>query len=116
MRDPKSLSKHLPETDQYQFEAITSGVKILLKDPIHVTDNVVTNFICQEALIRNKHFIFPSCTVMLHPEYQSEEDWDPREEVNKNYHGRKYQSHFEKMCKFYSDLGLKTTAIRHSNV
>ena len=35
----------------------------------------------------------------------------------KNYFGAgNTKVYIEKMCKFYSDLGLKTTAIRHSNV
>ena len=50
-------------------------------------------------------------------EFQNEDDWDPNIEINKNYFGvGNTKVYIEKMCKFYSELGLKTTAIRHSNV
>ena len=85
-----------------------------------MTDNAVMNsYLLRESFeAKVKHFIFPSCTVMLQSkEFQSEEEWDPRQEVLKNYFGAgNTKVYIEKMCKFYSDLGLKTTAIRHSNV
>ena len=38
-------------------------------------------------------------------------------DINKNYFGvGNTKVYIEKMCKFYSELGLKTTAISHSNV
>lgn len=122
LREPKVLSKHLPGTDLLlQFAATTSGSKDITERPfIHVTDNAVMNsHLLREAFeAKVKHFIFPSCTVMLQSkEFQSEGDWDPREEIHKNYFGvGNTKVYIEKMCKFYSDLGLKTTAIRHSNV
>ncbi len=122
LRQPKVLSDHLPGTDLFlQFAATTSGAKDITERPfIHVTDNAVMNsYLLREAFeAKVKHFVFPSCTVMLQSqEFQSEEDWDPRAEINKNYFGvGNTKVYIEKMCKFYSDLGLKTTVIRHSNV
>jgi len=122
LRNPQVLSEYLPGTDLFlQFAATTSGSKDITERPyIHVTDNAVMNsYLLREAFeAKVKHFIFPSCTVMLQSkEFQSEEDWDPRKEINKNYFGvGNTKVYIEKMCKFYSDLGLKTTVIRHSNV
>ena len=122
LRIPNILRDYLPNTDLFlQFAATTSGAKDITKRPyIHVTDNAVMNSYllreCFEAKV--KHFIFPSCTVMLRSkEFQNEDDWDPNNEINKNYFGvGNTKVYIEKMCKFYSELGLKTTAIRHSNV
>ncbi len=122
LRCPKSLSDYLPNTDLFlQFAATTSGAKDITQRPfIHVTDNAVMNsYLLRECFeARVKHFIFPSCTVMLQSkEFQNEDDWDPNLDINKNYFGvGNTKIYIEKMCKFYSDLGLKTTAIRHSNV
>ena len=68
--------------------------------------------------IKVGHFIFPSCTVMLQSkENQKEIDWDENKSINKNYFGvGNTKVYIEKMCKFYSNLGLKTTVIRQSNV
>ena len=50
-------------------------------------------------------------------ENQRESDWDPNTPINNNYFGvGNTKVYIEKMCRFYSGLGLKTTAIRHSNV
>ena len=122
LRKPGILSDYLQGTDLLlQFAATTSGAKDITERPyIHVTDNAVMNsYLLREAFeAKIKHFIFPSCTVMLQSkEFQSEQDWDPREEINKNYFGvGNTKVYIEKMCKFYSSLGLKTTVIRHSNV
>jgi len=122
LRIPKVIEKFLPNTDLFlQFAATTSGAKDITQKPyVHVTDNAVMNSYllreCFEAKV--KHFIFPSCTVMLESkEFQSEEDWDSRIEINKNYFGiANTKIYLENMCRFYSGLGLKTTVIRHSNV
>ena len=122
LRIPKVLEKILPNTDLFlQFAATTSGAKDITQKPyLHVTDNAVMNSYllreCFEAKV--KHFIFPSCTVMLESkEFQKEDDWDPRNKINKNYFGvANTKIYLEKMCRFYSTLGLKTTVIRHSNV
>ena len=48
---------------------------------------------------------------------QKESDWDQNAPVNYNYYGvGNTKIYIEKMCNFYSNLGLKTTVIRHSNV
>ena len=122
LRIPNALEKYLPNTDLFlQFAATTSGAKDIIHKPyIHVTDNAVINSYllreCFEAKV--KHFIFPSCTVMLESkESQSEDDWDPRSEIHRNYFGvANTKIYVEKMCRFYSRLGLKSTVIRHSNV
>ena len=122
LRCPKILKDFLPNTDLFlQFAATTSGAKDIVERPyIHVTDNAIMNSLllreCFEAKV--KHYIFPSCTVMLQSkEFQNENDWDPNQEINQNYYGvGNTKVYIEKMCKFYSSLGLKTTAVRHSNV
>ena len=122
LRVPNSIKKYLPNTDLFlQFSATTSGAKDITNRPyIHVTDNAVINsYLLRECFeSKVKHFIFPSCTVMLQSkEFQSESDWDPREDINKNYYGvGNTKVYIERMCKFYSTLGMKTTVIRHSNV
>lgn len=122
LRNQNSLSEYLPETDLLlQFAATTSGAKDITEKPyIHVTDNAVMNsYLLRESFeAKVKHFIFPSCTVMLQSkEFQSEDEFDPRLEINKNYFGvGNTKLYLEKMCQFYSTLGLKTTVIRHSNV
>ncbi len=122
LRKPGILLDYLKGTDLLlQFAATTSGAKDITQRPyIHVTDNAVMNsYLLREAFeAKVKHFIFPSCTVMLQSqEFQSEDDWDPGQEINKNYYGvGNTKVYIEKMCQFYSNLGLKTTVIRHSNV
>jgi len=122
LRVPNILGKYLSNTDLFlQFAATTSGAKDIISKPyIHVTDNAVMNsYLLRECFeARVKHFIFPSCTVMLQSkESQSEEDWDPSIEIHKNYYGvANTKIYIENMCNFYSRLGLKTTVIRHSNV
>ena len=50
-------------------------------------------------------------------ENQKEEEFDETLEMYKSYYGvANTKVYIEKMCKFYSDLGMKTTVIRHSNV
>ncbi len=122
LRKPHSLSNYLKETDLLlQFAATTSGSMDIVKTPyIHVTDNAVLNSYllreCFEAKV--KHFVFPSCTVMLQSkENQSESDWDPSNPIHPNYFGvGNTKLYIEQMCRFYSNHGLKTTVIRHSNV
>tara|TARA_Y100000589_G_scaffold331455_1_gene385086 strand:- start:1496 stop:2437 length:942 start_codon:yes stop_codon:yes gene_type:complete len=122
LRSPNIIKEYLPNTDLFlQFAATTSGANDIKKRPfIHVTDNAVMNsYLLREAFEAGvKHFIFPSCTVMLQSrEFQSEKDWNPKEEINENYYGvGNTKVYIEKMCRFYSGLGLKTTVIRHSNV
>ena len=109
LRIQNSISEFLPETDLLlQFAATTSGAKDIRERPyIHVTDNAVMNsYLLRESFeAKVKHFIFPSCTVMLQSkEQQTEDDFDPRLEINKNYFGvGNTKLYLEKMCQFYSD-------------
>lgn len=122
LRLPDSILPIIQNTDLFlQFAATTSGSKDITSKPyIHVTDNAVINSYLLRACFENKvgHFIFPSCTVMLQSkENQKEIDWDENKSINKNYFGvGNTKVYIEKMCKFYSNLGLKTTVIRQSNV
>lgn len=121
LRSPGSIKEYLEGTDVFlQFAATTSGVKDIFERPyIHVTDNAVINsYLLRECFESNVgHFIFPSCTVMLNStDNQKEIDWDPRTSIYSNYFGIGHTKiYIEKMCNFYSNLGLKTTVIRHSN-
>lgn len=106
-----------------QAAATTTGSKDVIERPyIHVTDNVVMNaWIFREAMLNNVgHVLFPSCTVMYQPKNdpQSEDDWSSEDEIYGNYFGVGNMKIFnEKMCDFYSRLGVtKFTAFRHSNV
>ena len=122
LRVPGSLKKIIKNTDLLlQFAATTSGSKDIIQRPyIHVTDNAVINsYLLRDCFENNvRHFIFPSCTVMLQSkENQKEEEFDENLETYKSYFGvANTKVYIEKMCKFYSDLGMKTTVIRHSNV
>ena len=122
LRVPGCLKKIIKNTDLFlQFAATTSGSKDIIQRPyIHVTDNAVINsYLLRECFENNvRHFIFPSCTVMLQSkENQKEEEFDENLETYKSYFGvANTKVYIEKMCKFYSDLGMKTTVIRHTNV
>ncbi|KGG16332.1 MULTISPECIES: NAD-dependent epimerase/dehydratase family protein [unclassified Prochlorococcus] len=117
-----SLKEYINNTDLFlQFAATTSGANDIKNRPyLHVTDNAVMNsHLLRESFESHvKHFIFPSCTVMLASlEKQKEEDWDESTQINPTYFGvGNTKIYIEKMCKFYSNLGMKTTVIRHSNV
>ena len=121
LRVPGALKEYLCDTDVLlQFAATTSGSKDIVERPyIHVTDNAVINSYLLRECFESKvgHFIFPSCTVMLDSkEKQKEKDWDQNSKINKNYIGiGNTKIYIEKMCEFYSNLGLKTTVLRHSN-
>lgn len=106
-----------------QAAATTSGAKDIINRPyIHVTDNAVMNSLLLRAAFDHnvKHFIFFSCTVM----YQSSEialtetDFDASKELHSNYYGVGWTKvYIEKMCEFFSRMGLtKHTVIRHSNI
>jgi len=122
LRSPESLKSILKNTDLFlQFAATTSGSKDIIQRPyLHVTDNAVMNSYLLRQCFDSKvgHFIFPSCTVMLQSiDNQKESDWDQNMPINENYFGvGNTKIYIEKMCNFYSNLGLKTTVIRHSNV
>ena len=122
LRIPNSLKPIIKNIDLFlQFAATTSGSRDIIQRPfLHVTDNAVINsYLLRECFENNvSHFVFPSCTVMLQSkENQKEEEFDQNLEMNKTYYGvANTKVYIEKMCKFYSDLGMKTTVIRHSNI
>lgn len=106
-----------------QVAATTSGVQDIVTKPYyHVTDNVVMNsYIFRSAYDhRVSHVIFLSCTTM----YQSsdipvkETDFDANDEIYPSYFGGAWTKVYnEKMCEFYSRIGLtKYTVVRHSNM
>lgn len=106
-----------------QAAATTSGVKDIITKPYyHVTDNAVMNSLIFRSAYENKvsHVLFFSCTVM----YQSsaipvkESDFDANREIFPNYFGVGWTKiYIEKMCEFYSRLGItKYIVARHSNI
>ncbi len=106
-----------------QAAAVTSGAKDIITKPYcHVTDNAVMNSLILRSVFENKisNFVFFSCAIM----YQSSDaavqeiDFDPRKEMCPNYFGAGWTKvYIEKMCEFYSKLGVtKYTVIRHSNI
>jgi nucleoside-diphosphate-sugar epimerase len=104
-----------------QAAATTSGVADTIEKPyIHVTDNAVMNSYILRAAYKSKvkHFVFLSCSVMYQPSERpmKESDWNPGEEIIKQYFGVGNTKVFvERQCEFYSRLGMKCTAVRHSN-
>lgn len=104
-----------------QAAATTSGSKDIVSMPyIHVTDNAVMNSLLLRAAFEHKvkHFLFLSCGVMYKSSDvpQKETDFDLSEELYKSYFGVGWTKiYIEQMCKFYSRLGMKCTAIRHTN-
>lgn len=104
-----------------QAAATTSGVADTLAKPyIHVTDNAVSNSLLLRAAYEHKvkHFVFLSCSVMYQPSEKplKESDWKPGDEIIKQYFGVGNMKVFvERQCEFYSRLGMKCTAVRHSN-
>ena len=106
-----------------QAAATTSGSKDIINRPyIHTTDNAVMNSLIFRAAYEKKikHVIFFSCTVMLQSSDRplSENDFDGNVAIHTRYFGVGWTKlYIEKMCEFYSGLGLtKFTAIRHSNI
>ena len=106
-----------------QAAATTSGAKDIVTKPyIHVTDNAVMNSLLLRAAYHNdvKHFIFFSCTVMYQSSNRAikENDYNPSTSLHDRYFGVGHTKlYIEKMLEFFSSIsGMKTTAIRHSNV
>ena len=104
-----------------QAAATTSGVADTLAKPyMHVTDNAVVNSLLLRAAYEHKvkHFIFLSCSVMYQPSEipLKESDWKLGDEIIKQYFGVGSMKVFiEQQCIFWSRLGMKCTAVRHSN-
>jgi GDP-L-fucose synthase len=106
-----------------QAAATTSGSKEIVTKPyIHTTDNAVMNSLLLRAAYEAKvgHFIFFSCTVMLHSSDKplDEEAWDANLPMEPRYFASGWTKvYIEKMCEFYARLGVtRHTIIRHSNV
>ncbi len=106
-----------------QAAATTTGSKDVINQPfVHVTDNAVMNaYIFRNSYINKvKHVIFFSCTTMYKSSNKplKENQFDPRKDIEPKYFGvANTKVYNEKMCEFYSSLGItKYTAIRHSNV
>ena len=106
-----------------QFAATTSGAGDIVSRPyIHVTDNAVMNSIMLRECYEQKveHFVFPSCTVMYQPSDDAlrESDFNGNDELLPKYFGvGNTKVYIEKMCDFYSRLGVtKHTVLRHSNI
>ena len=122
--EKKSVDKVFSNKDIIiQCAATTSGIKDISNKPyIHITDNAVLNSLLLRGAHDHKikHFIFFSCTLMYHNSHVplKENDYDYSKEINPKYFGGAWNKlYFEKMCKFFSDIGkTKFTVIRHSNV
>ena len=106
-----------------QAAATTSGAKDIIERPyIHVNDNSIINSMVTRAAFNQKvkHVLVFSCTVMYRSsnKSQKEADLDLNKEIYPNYFGGAWMKIFvEKLCEFYSRLGVnKYTLIRHSNV
>jgi GDP-L-fucose synthase len=123
LRNPEEVNNAVKGMDIIiQAAATTSGSKDILTRPyIHVTDNAIMNSLIFRAAFEHKvkHVVFFSCTVMYQPSDTpvKETDFDANKELVKSYFGIGWtKSYIEKMCEFYSRLGTKYTAIRHSNI
>ena len=106
-----------------QAAATTSGAKDIISRPyIHVNDNAIINSMVTRSCFdfKIKHVIFFSCSIMYSPNSnkpQKEKDFNPKN-IYDGYFGAAHMKIFvEKMCEFYSKLGInKYTIVRHSNV
>lgn len=124
LRDADAVNRLLTGVDVViQAAATTSGVRDIVKTPyIHVTDNAVMNSLLLRGCFDHKvkHFVFFSCSVMYQPRESPwrEEEWDPGQELHPNYfHTGWTKVYIEKMCEFFSRLGVtRHTVIRHTNV
>jgi nucleoside-diphosphate-sugar epimerase len=106
-----------------QAAATTSGAGDIVRTPhIHVTDNAVMNSLLLRACYEHGagQFVFFSCSIMYQPRDVPwrEEEWDASQEMHVNYFGAGWTKvYIEKMCEFYSRLGVtRHTVIRHTNV
>ncbi len=106
-----------------QMASVTSGSKDVVNSPyIHISDNAIMNSLILRSVFdrKIKNFVFPSCSIMYESkeEAHDENSFDLTGEIEKHYFGGAWNKiYFEKMCEFYSNLGVtKFTVIRHSNV
>jgi GDP-L-fucose synthase len=106
-----------------QAAASTSGIMDTFNRPdFHVTDNAIMNSLVLRAInnLSVGHFIFFSCTTMLQPKFepQDENQFTGSVDPVEKYFGVGWTKvYVEKLCKFYSRIGkTKFSIIRHSNV
>ena len=106
-----------------QMASVTSGSKDVVNSPyIHISDNAIMNSLILRSVFdrKIKNFVFPSCSIMYESkeEAHDENSFDLTGKIEKHYFGGAWNKiYFEKMCEFYSNLGVtKFTVIRHSNV
>lgn len=106
-----------------QAAASTSGIMDTYNRPdFHITDNAIMNSLVLREVNRLKieHFIFFSCTTMLQPSFEPQDENQFTGELDpiEKYFGVGWTKvYIEKLCKFYSNMGTtKFSIIRHSNV
>jgi len=104
-----------------QAAATTSGAKdTFLKPYYHVTDNAMINSLLFRACHENgvKRFIFFSCTNVYASQDEPVKESDLNYQLYDKYFGGAWTKiYLEKMCEFYSRLGVTSfTVIRHSNI
>lgn len=104
-----------------QAADVTAGAKVILSNPLSLTtDKIIMNSLIMEQAVqlRVKHLIFFSCTNMYpNQETPVKEDDFKRESIHPKYFAiGTTKVYLEDMCKYLSQKGVKTTAIRHSNI
>ena len=106
-----------------QMASITSGSKDVVNSPfIHIPDNAIMNSLILKTVFdkKIKNLVFPSCSIMYESrkEAHNEKSFKLSGKIEKNYFGGAWNKiYIEKMCEFYSNLGVtKFSVIRHSNV
>lgn len=106
-----------------QAAATTSGANVIVNSPQHhVTDNAIMNSLIMRACheYKVKHVIFFSCTVMYpnsHTAQSENLNINTNKIFNKYYGVANTKLYIEKICEFYSNIGVtKFSCIRHSNI
>lgn len=104
-----------------QAAAVTSGSRDIVTKPyLHVTNNAIMNSLIFKSCFDHKvkHVVFFSCTVMYPSKNSPVKEQDFNYEITDKYFGVGWTKvYLEKMCDFYSKIGVtKYTAIRHSNI
>ena len=104
-----------------QAADVTAGAQVALANPLSlITDKVIMNSLIMEQAVPAgvKQLIFFSCTNM-YPNQEApvkESDFD-REKIHPKYFAiGTTKVYLEDMCQYLSQKGVKTTAIRHSNI
>lgn len=104
-----------------QAADVTAGAQVALSNPLSlITDKVIMNSLIMEQAIEAgvKHLIFLSCTNMYPNQINAVKESDfEREKIHPKYFAiGTTKVYLEDMCKYLSQKGVKTTAIRHSNI